>query len=188
MVKSKGLVRKTSFFWQKKKHKGPKKETKPHKDKKGHSIDDRPREIDERNTFGLFEGDTIVSTVDDNYAFVSLIERLTRKQFTVKVSRNTKRCFQGALRKIIKMCPVIKSITFDNGSEFSGVEQILEILRKHTPDANIYYAHPYRSCERGSNERNHVFIRRMAPKWTKLCRMSPKRLQRTTDFTNAYPR
>ncbi len=86
------------------------------------------------------------------------------------------------------MCPVIKSITFDNGSEFSGVEQILEILRKHTPDANIYYAHPYRSCERGSNERNHVFIRRMAPKGTKLYRMSPKRLQRTTDFTNAYPR
>ena len=58
---------------------------------------------------------------------------------------------------------VFKTITTDNGSEFSllsGLEDLSNTL--------VYFAHPYTSCEKGSVERHNVLIRRFIPKGCRI--------------------
>lgn len=60
--------------------------------------------------------------------------------------------------KLLKEEYDFKSITADNGSEFMRLHEVL--------DCPIYYAHPYSSYERGSNENANRLIRRWLPKGT----------------------
>ncbi len=102
--------------------------------------------------------------------------------------RNTIKCARKALRLLLKDCSYIKTITFDNGSEFSDVKGMLKLLRRHTPGAMIYYAHPYSSWERGSNENNHRLIRRFAPKGSRLSLVPHRELAEGVAFINRLPR
>lgn len=86
-----------------------------------------------------------------------------------------------------KFRKVFKSITVDNGSEFSdfaGLEKSIYGGRR----TSVYYCHPYTSCERGSNERLNREIRRLLPKGTDFTKYSDKQIQRVQDWVNAYPR
>ena len=76
---------------------------------------------------------------------------------------------------------VFRSITSDNGSEFSSLPQVL-------PNTPIYYAHPYSSYERGLNEKQNSLIRRFFPKGCSLDGVSPDAVQRVQDWINRFPR
>ena len=83
-----------------------------------------------------------------------------------------------------------KTITFDNGGEFrdwKGLEKSYDGRRKGVR-TQVYYAHPYRSGERGSNENANRLIRRFIPKGIDITPISEEYIQKTEDWTNNYPR
>ena len=77
---------------------------------------------------------------------------------------------------------VFKSITADNGSEFSSLQDTLN----HATD--IYFAHPYSSWERGTNERHNGLLRRFVPKGTPIYKYSKQFIQQATENVNFLPR
>jgi len=78
---------------------------------------------------------------------------------------------------------VFKSITADNGSEFSELSAILESLK-----SEAYFSHPYSSWERGSNERQKVIIRRFIPKGKAIKNIQLTEVKEIERWMNQYPR
>ena len=79
---------------------------------------------------------------------------------------------------------IFKTITADNGSEFLDSEAI----KKAAKCNEVYYAHPYSSWERGSNENGNRILRRFVPKGTNIGKLTVAELQRIEDWVNNYPR
>lgn len=84
---------------------------------------------------------------------------------------------------------VFKTITVDNGSEFSD----FKAMQKSSYGRNairtlVYYCHPYCSCERGTNERLNREIRRLIPKGSALSKYTIEDIQKVEDWVNNYPR
>ena len=77
---------------------------------------------------------------------------------------------------------VFKSITSDNGSEFSGLA-ILE-----GSETKIYFTHPYSSFERGTNERHNGLLRRFIPKGKRITDYSHDVIWRLEEWINGLPR
>lgn len=152
----------------KRKRKNEKKTAKS--DPKGKSIEERPFKPEDRNEFGHWEGDTIVGgkNIANSGAVLTLVERKTRFQITIKMYNRKALTVVKAVKKIKRKYPelkdynikdIFKSITFDNGVEFSKWEDIEKYLK-----TTIYFAHPYASCERGSNENGNKLLRKFLPK------------------------
>ena len=136
-------------------------------DPKGTSIEQRPFSLEDRSDFGHWEGDTIVgsSKIKNSGAVLTLVERKTRFQMVVKMKNRKAKTVRNAFYKLKKLYPdydlkdIFKSITFDNGVEFSDWQLIAKYLK-----INIYFAHPYSSYERGSNENGNKLLRIFLPK------------------------
>lgn len=137
---------------------------------KGTSIEERPFDKDDRTEFGHWEGDTIVGsrTTPNSGAVFTLVERKTRFQITIKCKDRKALTIYKAVKKTKKKYPelkyyklsdIFKSITFDNGVEFSKWEDIEKYLK-----TKCYFAHPYSSYERGSNENGNRLLRLFLPK------------------------
>ena len=137
---------------------------------KGISIELRPFPPGDRNEFGHWEGDTIVGSTDikNSGAILTLVERKTRFQITIKCYDRKSLTIYKAIKKIKQKYPelkdyklkeIFKSITFDNGSEFSKWKDIQKYLK-----TIFYFAHPYSSYERGSNENGNKLLRIFFPK------------------------
>ena len=84
---------------------------------------------------------------------------------------------------------IFKSITFDNGSEFSAAEELeRSAVNKTIPRTKVYFCHPYSSWERGSNENANSMIRRRHPKGTDFSKVSAAEIAATEEWINNYPR
>ena len=84
---------------------------------------------------------------------------------------------------------IFKTITVDNGSEFSYCDEMeRSILYKGKKRTKFYYCHPYSSWERGSNENQNSFIRRFIPKGSKMENYTQKQIDEIAKFINSYPR
>ena len=83
-----------------------------------------------------------------------------------------------------------KSITFDNGGEFRNWKTLEKSYdnRRKKPRTQVYYAHPYRSGERGSNENANRLIRRFIPKGIDITPISEEFIQKIETWINNYPR
>ncbi len=149
----------------------------------GRSIEDRPPEVDERNEFGHFEADSIVGK-DGNSSVLTLTERKTRPGVILKVNNKTANETIRVLSEYIKTLPpgTVNSITFDNGTEFSGCAKLEELGCK------IYFAHPYSAWERGSNENFNGLVRRFIPKGKDMTKYTQQDLNRIANIINAMPR
>lgn len=134
------------------------------------SIENRPFPPDNREVFGHWEGDTVVgsSKIENSGACFTLVERKTRFQIVIKMKDRKSDSVLKAVKQIKFLYPelkdyqledIFKSITFDNGVEFAKWKQIEKYL--HT---TIYFAHPYSSYERGSNENGNKLLRLFLPK------------------------
>ncbi|SDF26445.1 IS30 family transposase, partial [Sporolituus thermophilus] len=71
----------------------------------------------------------------------------------------------------------------DNGSEFAELDAF---LKSH--NTSVYFAHPYSSFERGTNERHNGLIRRFIPKGTSIAALAASVIQRIQNWCNHLPR
>jgi IS30 family transposase len=122
-------------------------------------IEERSPRVEDRATVGHWEGDLVIGK-NHKWVIVTLVERRTGFALVQKV--RTKNAHFVAAAIIAVLMPyktLIRTITFDNGLEFSQHESISESL-----DAKIYFANPYCSWERGTNENYNGLLRQYFPK------------------------
>ena len=155
----------------------------------GKSISERPKEADDRTEQGHWEIDLVVGKQGTRPVILTLVERLSRKSIYVLVKNKTQKEVIAAIKKARRRVggnfdDVFKTITADNGSEFLDSEAI----KKAAKCGEVYYAHPYSSYERGSNENGNRILRRFVPKGTDIGKLTAKELQRIEDWVNNYPR
>ena len=162
-------------------------ENKGKSDPKGISIENRPFEPEDRNEFGHWEGDTIVGSnnIKNSGAVLTLVERQTRFQMVVKLKDRKAKTVRKAFYKLKKLYPdydikqIFKSITFDNGVEFSLWANIAKYL-----GITIYFAHPYSSWERGSNENCNKLLRIFLPKSCNINAYSEEYIMNANELIN----
>lgn len=163
------------------------KKVRKHKRIYGRSIDERPSVIDDRVEFGHWEGDGIVGKNHKGH-LITLIERKTRMGFIFNVQDRHSFRIVDVIDWLEEQFGVFfpyvfKTITFDNGSEFSTCEEMEKEKR-----TTIYYAHPYSSWERGSNENWNGLVRRYLPKGTSFENLEEQDLRRIANTINNMPR
>ena len=152
----------------------------------GLSIDERPEAINNRAEFGHWEIDTVIGKQETSAVLLTLDERTTRYRHVIKIASRSAQAVENGIRQLQSIYgerfhTVFRSITSNNGSEFSSLPQLL-------PDTPVYYAHPYSSYERGLNEKQNSLIRRFFPKGRSLDGVSPDAVQRVQDWINRFPR
>lgn len=165
---------------------------KPAKAPRGESIEKRPAVINDRTEFGHWEMDCVVGKTLET--LLVLTERLTRKEIIIKIPNKKTESVVKAINTLERRYgkrfkQVFKSITVDNGVEFSdcyGMEK--SSYAKKNKRTKFYYCHPYTSCERGTNERMNREIRRKFPKGTSFKQISEDKVKSVEEWINNYPR
>jgi IS30 family transposase len=146
-------------------------------------IDERPSIVNDKKRLGDWEIDTIIGK-QHSQAIVTLVERISKKTLIGMVG--TKHADFVANQVIQLLTPLQSSvftITADNGSEFAKHEFIAKAL-----EANIYFAHPYHSWERGLNENTNGLIRQYIPKGKDFTEVSYNDILSIQNLLNSRPR
>lgn len=159
------------------------------------SIDYRPKEANTREEYGHWEGDLVVGRRKKGAVLLTFTERKTREEIIIKLASKKAEEVAKALDKLERKYgkefnKKFKTITFDNGGEFRSWRLLERSYdrRKKKPRTIVYYAHPYCSGERGSNENSNRLIRRFIPKKTDITQISEEFIQWIEDWINNYPR
>lgn len=160
---------------------------------RGNSIDTRPAEVLTRETFGNWEMDSVIGTREKGKTIINIVERKTRFMLSfVTQGKTAAECVR--LLNILEtrangaFPAIFQTITADNGTEFAdypGIETSPITKERRT---TVYYCHPYRSSERGTNENHNGFLRRFIPKGTPIEHFSPASIRKAAAFMNTYPR
>lgn len=150
----------------------------------GRSIEERPVQVNDRAEFGHFEADSIVGKEEKSSA-LTLTERKTRRSVILKVRNKTAQETLLTLADHIRSLPqgTVKSVTFDNGTEFSSCAKLEDLF-----GCKVYFAHPYSAFERGTNENFNGLVRRFIPKGKNLAKYTRQDLNRIADIINTMPR
>ncbi|MHA1237041.1 MAG: IS30 family transposase [Candidatus Hodarchaeales archaeon] len=146
------------------------------------SIEERPAIVEERTCLGDWEGDLILGK-NHQGVILTLTERKSR--FTLLRSLSSKHAdpVTQAIIELLKWIAHLKSITFDNGKEFAGHQEVSLSL-----NTDCYFAHPYASWERGTNENTNGLIRQYLPKSRNLKNVSVEEEIMIMDQLNLRPR
>lgn len=151
---------------------------------KGPCIDDRPEEVLKRKTVGHWETDSMVSR-QSTVGLNTIVERKTGLVFITKIENTTAEVTKEAVVKRLEVLPqnFRQTITSDNGSENSMYDSVMTKLGLHW-----YFAHPYHSWERGTNENTNGLIRWYFPKGTDFATISDEAIKVVEDALNNRPR
>jgi IS30 family transposase len=160
---------------------------------KGRSITERPREADERSEYGHWEMDTVVGGRGTSPAcLLVMTERKTRQQIIRKIPKRSQKAVSKALNRLERepqsIFKTIKTITCDNGCEFLDASSIEQSVLSDKKRCEVFFAHPFTSSERGSNENANRIIRRFIPKGADISRFTKRQIQDIEDWMNALPR
>ena len=154
-----------------------------------YSIDNRPDEIEKRLIFGNFELDTVLGKKSGKHeCLMTLTERKTRFEIIFKLKCKTAEEVVNKFNQIkdfmkLNYNKIFKSLTTDNGSEFS---HFLEIIKD--TKTKIYFCHPYCSGEKGTNEKSNSMIRYFIPKGSLIENYSFEEINDIANWLNNYPR
>ncbi len=146
-------------------------------------IDDRPAVVDRGNRIGDWEGDTVIGKGRKS-ALLTMVERKTL--YTVIALLTGKQAdllAEAAVKSMQHLKDRVKTITLDNGLEFARHEMIAEGL-----GADIYFAHPYSSWERGINENTNGLIRQYFPKGSDFSEVTEEQIEHVMNRLNNRPR
>lgn len=170
------------------KHLGRKPRSNKRKTKKTHipnriDIDERPQEANERKEFGHFEADTIFSKKSLS-ALLVMVDRLTRRTKIRKLTRKTAEQASSQIVFALQDYNIIhlKTMTYDNGSEFAYHERINEELNMKS-----YFCKPYHAWEKGTVENINGLVRRFFPKGTDFDNITEQQIQYVEDWINNRP-
>lgn len=170
------------------------KRVKAFKPSRGTSIEKRPVEVTERNTFGHWEMDCVVGKRETKKTLLVLTERYTRQEIIRVMKDKTANSVVKAVDRIERQLgskrfrSIFKTITVDNGGEFMDFEGIESSVFCNSKRTHLYYCHPYSSYERGSNENQNKLIRRHYPKGTSFDDLKQSDFDKLQDWINDYPR
>lgn len=147
------------------------------------SIEKRPLLVERRCRIGDWEGDTIIGKGRQS-ALLTLVERKTLYTVIVKIQGKKSAELADAMISVMTAYKhQLKTLTFDNGHEFSQHERIAKAL-----DVKVYFAHPYSSWERGINENTNGLIRQYFPKSMDLNKVTQAQIDFVMNRLNNRPR
>jgi IS30 family transposase len=147
-------------------------------------IEMRPAIVESRSRIGDWEGDTIIGAHDGGAVIASMVERKSRFTCLSKAKNKTTAAVIGSInRRMAPIASLVSTITLDNGKEFSQHEMLSIIL-----NADVYFAKPSHSWERGLNENTNGLVRQYFPKRIPFDRISDDELQHIEDKINNRPR
>jgi transposase, IS30 family len=148
------------------------------------SISERPAEVETRQQLGHWEADTVIGTAHQG-VLVTLVERKSGYTKMLRVMNKEAKGVTAAISSMLKpLRDQVLSITFDNGREFAGHETIAKSLK-----TDCYFADPYSSWQRGTNENTNGLIRQYFPKkCTDFTQVSDKEIAEVERKLNNRPR
>ena len=147
------------------------------------SIDERPAVVTTRDRIGDWEGDTVIGKGHGG-ALVTVVERASKYTVLEGVLHKTAAAVhQAVTRGLQPYKALVHTITYDNGLEFSEHAGMAKDL-----EAQIYFAHPYASWERGVNENTNGLIRQFFPKDQDLRGVTDEQLTTVMQTLNHRPR
>ena len=146
-------------------------------------ISKRPKSVETRAELGDWEGDTVVGAHHLG-AVVTLVERKTGYAVIAKVAERTaKSVTEACIKALTDLKLAVKSITFDNGKEFSQHQKISQAL-----DTKIYFSKPHSPWQRGCNENFNGLLRQYLPKKMPFAAVTQDQLNEIMNEINARPR
>lgn len=123
----------------------------------------------------------------NDQVLLTLTERVTGKNYIVKIESKTVEAVKEGLRRIFSVMgdykKIVKSITSDNGVEFSRLYELEE-----EEGMEVFYAHPYSSFERRTNENCNGIVWRKIPKSTYIKKYSDEDIRKVEQWVNDMPR
>jgi IS30 family transposase len=159
------------------------------------SISNRPQEADDRSEFGHWEADTVVGAKgSSSTCLMTLTERKTRFEITRRIGNRSAEALRNELDVLERQIgatlfkQLFRSVTADNGGEFSDIEGIENSALSAKQRLILYFAHPYSSFERGTNENQNGVIRRFIPKGSDIGEYTKQTVRSVQDWMNCYPR
>ncbi|GED71792.1 IS30 family transposase [Brevibacillus reuszeri] len=152
----------------------------------GKSIQQRPKDVRKRQSFGHWELDTVVSSRGKSKACVATFaERKTRLYLAVKMPDRTSTSLEKAFGVVAASFPkgTFQTATVDRGKEFACYERL-----ESAHDLAIYFADPYSSWQRGTNENANGLLREFFPKGIDFAEVSEEELAQALGLMNNRPR
>ncbi len=171
------------------KRKNSKKRVREHKKKLGRSIDERDPAVNERQDFGHWEFDLVLGKRIRDEVLLTMVERKTRCALIRKLPNKESSSVLAALYELrdnmFQDCfdQIFQTITTDNGSEFSRLSELESISR-----TLVYYAHPYCSSDKGTNENHNGLFRRFLPKGKSIQDYPLEHITNVERWANTLPR
>ena len=146
-------------------------------------IEERPAVVEQRKRLGDWEGDTIIG-VGCKGAIVSVVDRTSRLTILAKVeTKNPEGVAKVLIEKLQSLKGINHTMTFDNGGEFCLHERIAKEL-----NVKIYFATPYCSWERGTNENTNGLVRQYFKKSMNFAMVTDQDVQAVANKLNHRPR
>lgn len=147
-------------------------------------IDTRPDIVEQRGRIGDWEGDTIVGK-ERTQRILTLVDRASGYLKAFKLDQTTAMGVRERIQDWTRSVPNTKlhTLTLDNGGEFSAHAE----LAQRTP-LNIYFAYPYHSWERGTNENTNGLLRYFFPKGSSFADVTQEDVDRAVRNLNTRPR
>ena len=146
-------------------------------------LSDRPVHIELRKQVGHWECDTVIGA-NHKGAIVTMVERKSGFSVIVKVSQKTSELVSRAIIEGLRPYMVrVITLTYDNGKEFAGHIQIDQAL-----NSTSYFARPFASWERGSNENFNGLLRQYVPKKRSLNTVTEDEITMIQNRLNSRPR
>lgn len=147
-----------------------------------YKISNRPEYINNRSEFGHFEGDLTFFKGSKNGNISVLVERLSRKAFLIKNNNKTSKNVMLKIAAKTKNIPAIKSITFDNGGEFTqfgllGLQNI-----------QAYFCNPGAPYQKGQVERTNVCLHKFIPKKSDFNTITEAQIEYANNKMNNLPK
>jgi len=164
------------------------KKVRENRKKLGKSIEERPEIVECRDEFGHWEFDSVLGIKNaEEPAALTMVERKTRAAIWLKVRDHLVTAVTEAVKKLKQeygehFSDVFKSITADNGSEFS------DLSSQETDVTKVYFTHPFSSWEKGTNECHNKMLRRFIPKGKSISDYSIDDILFFADKINSLPR
>jgi transposase, IS30 family len=146
------------------------------------SIEERPEVVEQRTRLGDWEVDLMLGK-DHQGVLVTLTERKSRFTLLRRVANKQAQLVSQAIVELLQWVSTLESITADNGKEFAAHQHISQTL-----SVDFYFAHPYSSWERGTNENTNGLIRQYLPKNRSLKNVSFQEETLIMDRLNLRPR